>query len=114
MTRKNTPCRTKSHCSIKKQLEIINTCAPLRQGENGEFFFIADKLYHNSRVLSIAFLIFFFAIFDFFDSFESTRRLFQKLLDIGHKKLYNFLINEKEDCYDQKFDIRFRAGNGSL
>lgn len=39
----------------KKQLEIINTCAPLRQGENGEFFFIADKLYHTSAHLSIVF-----------------------------------------------------------
>ncbi len=39
----------------RKQLEIINTCAPLRQGENGEFFFIADKLYHTCRVLSIVF-----------------------------------------------------------
>jgi hypothetical protein len=39
----------------RRQLEIINTCAPLRQGENGEFFFIADKLYHTCRVLSIVF-----------------------------------------------------------
>ena len=39
----------------EEQLEIINTCAPLRQGENGEFFFIADKLYHTSAHLSIGF-----------------------------------------------------------
>jgi hypothetical protein len=55
----------------REQLEIINTCAPLRQGENGEFFFIADKLYHISRVLSIVFenifldFLFFFRFFTF-------------------------------------------------
>lgn len=55
MTRRNSVPHKIILPPIKEQFEIINTCAPLRQGENGEFFFIADKLYHTSALLSIGF-----------------------------------------------------------
>jgi hypothetical protein len=58
-----------------KAVEIINACAPLRQGENGVFFFIADKLYHTDRLLSIGFQKYFF-IFPIFLLLPSEIRFF--------------------------------------
>ncbi len=56
MTRKNPRAEHKSTAFLEiSGIKFINTYAPLRQGENGKFFFIADKLYHTLFGLSIAF-----------------------------------------------------------